>query len=94
MVYKIRVILDSKDSIFRDIEIKEKQTLWNLHLGIKSAFSLQGEDLSMFTILNSPSISPKSSSINAAGIAADLPEPPDLLGAFKGTLPNLKTVIG
>jgi hypothetical protein len=35
MVYKIRVILDSKDSIFRDIEIKEKQTLWNLHLGLK-----------------------------------------------------------
>jgi hypothetical protein len=52
MVYKIRVILDSKDSIFRDIEIKEKQTLWNLHLGIKSAFSLQGDDLSMFTILD------------------------------------------
>lgn len=52
MVYKIRVILDSKDSIFRDIEIKDKQTLWNLHLGIKSAFSLQGEDLSMFCILN------------------------------------------
>lgn len=52
MVYKIRVILDSKDSIFRDIEIKDKQTLWNLHLGIKSAFSLQGEELSMFCILN------------------------------------------
>lgn len=52
MVYKIRVILDSKDNIFRDIEIKEKQTLWNLHNGIKSAFSLQGDELSMFTILD------------------------------------------
>ena len=48
MVYKIRVILDAKDSIFRDIEIKDKQTLWNLHLGIKSAFSLPGEELSSF----------------------------------------------
>ncbi|WP_124640663.1 IS1096 element passenger TnpR family protein [Amniculibacterium aquaticum] len=51
MVYKIRVILDAKDDIFRDIEIKEKQTLWNLHLGIKSAFSLQGEELSAFNLI-------------------------------------------
>ena len=51
MVYKIRVILDAKDNIFRDIEIKEKQTLWNLHLGIKSAFSLQGEELSVFNLI-------------------------------------------
>ena len=51
MIYKVRVILDtnnSKEQIFRDIEIKEKQTLWNLHLGIKSAFSLLGEELSSF----------------------------------------------
>jgi hypothetical protein len=60
MVYKIRVILDSKDSIFRDIEIKDKQTLWNLHLGIKSAFSLQGEELSMFSILDQEGIEVKS----------------------------------
>lgn len=48
MIYKIRVILDAKESIFRDIEIKDKQTLWNLHLGIKSAFSLPGDELSSF----------------------------------------------
>lgn len=53
MIYKIRVILDTKDDIFRDIEIREKQNLWNLHLGIKSAFSLLGEDLSLFNILDS-----------------------------------------
>ncbi len=51
MVYKIRVILDAKDNIFRDIEIKDKQTLWNLHLGIKSAFSLQGDELSAFNLI-------------------------------------------
>ncbi len=51
MVYKIRIILDTKDDIFRDVEIKAKQTLWNLHLGIKSAFSLQGEELSAFNLL-------------------------------------------
>lgn len=48
MVYKIRVILDAKESIFRDIVIKDKQTLWNLHQAIKSAFSLPGEELSSF----------------------------------------------
>ncbi|RKT01469.1 IS1096 element passenger TnpR family protein [Chryseobacterium defluvii] len=51
MVYKIRVILDAKEDIFRDIEIKGKQTLWNLHLGIKSAFSLLGDELSTFNLL-------------------------------------------
>lgn len=51
MVYKIRVILDTKEDIFRDIEIKGKQTLWNLHLGIKSAFNLSGEELSTFNLL-------------------------------------------
>ena len=60
MVYKIRVILDSKDSIFRDIEIKDKQTLWNLHLGIKSAFSLQGEELSLFSLLDDDGMEIKS----------------------------------
>lgn len=51
MVYKIRVILDAKEDIFRDVEVKGKQTLWNLHLGIKSAFNLQGEELSTFNLL-------------------------------------------
>ncbi|KQT17665.1 hypothetical protein ASG31_09750 [Chryseobacterium sp. Leaf404] len=51
MVYKIRVILDAKEDVFRDIEIKGKQTLWNLHLGIKAAFNLQGEELSAFNLL-------------------------------------------
>ena len=52
MVYKIRVILDAKEDVFRDVEIKEKQTLWNLHNGIKSAFSLQGDELSTFNVID------------------------------------------
>jgi hypothetical protein len=56
MVYKIRIILDTKDNVFRDVEIKDKQNLWNLHLGIKSAFSLLGEDLSVFNILDEEGI--------------------------------------
>ena len=58
-MYK-RQILDSKDNVFRDIEIKEKQTLWNLHLGIKSAFSLQGDELSLFSILDDEGMEIKS----------------------------------
>ncbi len=48
MTYKIRINLNSKENVFRDVEIKGKQNLWNLHLGIKSAFSLMGEELSCF----------------------------------------------
>lgn len=60
MIYKVRVILDTKDDVFRDIEIREKQTLWNLHLGIKSAFSLMGDDLSVFNILDKDGVVLKS----------------------------------
>ncbi|MEC5158327.1 IS1096 element passenger TnpR family protein [Chryseobacterium sp. MP_3.2] len=60
MVYKIRIILDAKEDIFRDVEIKDMQTLWNLHLGIKSAFSLSGEDLSIFNILEDDGVVMKS----------------------------------
>src|SRR5690606_35810027 len=60
MVYKLRIILDAKEDIFRDVEIRGKQTLWNLHLGIKSAFSLMGEDLSIFNILDEDGVVVKS----------------------------------
>ena len=52
MIYKIRVFLDSKEDVFRDIEIKEKQTLFTLYKGIISAFSLQGEELASFYVLD------------------------------------------
>lgn len=48
MIYKIRVILDSEEDVFRYIEIKSTQTLWNLHQGIKSSFILTGNDLVFF----------------------------------------------
>lgn len=48
MIYKVRVILETEEDVFRDIEIKGTQTLWNLYEGIKSAFSLQGEELASF----------------------------------------------
>lgn len=50
MLYKIRVILnsDAKEDVFRDIEIRSSQNLWNLHQGIKSAFSFTDEELASF----------------------------------------------
>jgi len=48
VIYKIRVFLDAKEDVFRDIEIKERQTLFTLYKGIISAFSLQGEELASF----------------------------------------------
>ncbi len=60
MVYKLRIILDTKEDIFRDVEIKGKQNLWKLHLGIKSAFSLMGDELSIFNILDKDGVVVKS----------------------------------
>ena len=60
MVYKLRIILDTKEDIFRDVEIKDKQCLWNLHLAIKSAFALTGDDLSIFNILDEDGVVVKS----------------------------------
>lgn len=48
MIYKIRVILDTKEDVFRDIEVRDKQTLYTLYKGIMSAFSLKGEELASF----------------------------------------------
>ncbi|MFA7447463.1 MAG: hypothetical protein WCY77_03415 [Weeksellaceae bacterium] len=48
MIYKIRVILDTKEDVFRDIEIRDKQTLFTLYKGIMSAFSLKGDELASF----------------------------------------------
>lgn len=48
MIHKIRVILDSKEDVFRDIEISEDQTLNDLHEAIKNAFELEGEEMASF----------------------------------------------
>lgn len=52
MVHKIRIILDSTENIFRDIEIKQKHTLWNLHEAIQHAFNLPADELSVFNVFS------------------------------------------
>ncbi|MCB9202709.1 MAG: hypothetical protein H6604_06670 [Flavobacteriales bacterium] len=50
MLYKIRVILntDEEKNVFRDIQIRGNQTLWNLHQGIRSAFNFKTEEMASF----------------------------------------------
>ncbi len=38
MIYRFRVILDTKDDVFRDVEINESSTLEELHNSIIKSF--------------------------------------------------------
>lgn len=48
MVYKIRIILDTKDDIFRDIEIEDHSTLEEVHNTIVQAFGFEGREMASF----------------------------------------------
>lgn len=52
MTHKIRIILETEQDVFRDIEIQETQTLFNLHNVIKDAFDLEGEEMASFYLSN------------------------------------------
>ncbi|NQZ44832.1 MAG: hypothetical protein HRT65_11010 [Flavobacteriaceae bacterium] len=48
MIYKIRIILDAEEDIFRDIEIEETNTLEDLHNAITQAFGFMGSEMASF----------------------------------------------
>ena len=48
MIYKIRVILDSEEDIFRDLEIEEHATLEDLHNTVTQAFGFLGNEMASF----------------------------------------------
>ncbi|MEC7263167.1 MAG: hypothetical protein VXW38_05465 [Bacteroidota bacterium] len=48
MIYKIRIILDAEEDIFRDIEIEENNTLEELHNAITQAFGFEGGEMASF----------------------------------------------
>jgi len=48
MIYKIRIILDAKEDIFRDIEIKAESTLEDFHNAITQAFGFLGDEMASF----------------------------------------------
>ncbi len=48
MIYKIRVILDTKDDIFRDIEIQGDNSLEDFHNAITQSFGFMGDEMASF----------------------------------------------
>ena len=48
MIYKIRIILDAEDDIFRDIEIDVAGTLEDLHNTITQSFGFMGNEMASF----------------------------------------------
>ena len=48
MIYKIRIILDAEEDIFRDIEIEASTTLEDFHNAITQAFGFLGNEMASF----------------------------------------------
>jgi hypothetical protein len=48
MIYKIRIILDAEEDIFRDIEIEESNSLEDFHNAITQAFGFMGNEMASF----------------------------------------------
>jgi hypothetical protein len=51
-VYRFRVLIDSGDDIFRDIELREDQTFEDLHQAIIKAFGFFGDQMTSFYMSN------------------------------------------
>lgn len=52
MIYRFRVILDTHEDVFRDIEIKASATLEDLHNAITQSFGFDGLEMASFYISN------------------------------------------
>jgi len=50
MLYRIRVILGSKEDVIRDFEISDNNTFEELHLAIINCFELDGKEMASFYI--------------------------------------------
>ena len=48
MIYKIRIILDAKDDIFRDIEIDASNSMEEFHNAIAQSFGFLGNEMASF----------------------------------------------
>ena len=48
MIYRIRIILDTKDDVLRDLEIKSNSSFEELHFAIVDAFNLKGNEMKQF----------------------------------------------
>lgn len=50
MIYRFRVILDDKDDVFRDIEVKADATAEDFHNSIVQAFGFDGGEMASFYV--------------------------------------------
>ncbi len=50
MIYRFRVILDDKDDVFRDLEIKADATAEDFHNAIVQAFGFDGGEMASFYV--------------------------------------------
>ncbi len=48
MIYKIRVILDAAEDVFRDLEVESENNLEELHNAITQAFGFLGNEMASF----------------------------------------------
>ncbi len=48
MIYRFRIVLDTLDDVFRDIEIDAEDTLEDLHNVITQAFGFEGREMASF----------------------------------------------
>lgn len=48
MIYRFRILLDTDEDIFRDIEIEASATLEDLHNAITQAFGFDGQEMASF----------------------------------------------
>lgn len=48
MIYRLRIILDTQDDVFRDVEIEQEATLEDLHNAITQSFGFDGQEMASF----------------------------------------------
>ena len=52
MIYRFRIILDTHDDVFRDIEIEDTSNLEDFHNAITQAFGFAGQEMASFYTSN------------------------------------------
>lgn len=52
MIYRFRIILDTEEDVFRDIEIEASATLEDFHNAITQAFGFDGQEMASFYTSN------------------------------------------
>jgi len=52
MIYRFRIILDTEEDVFRDLEIAQTDTLEDLHNAVNQSFGFDGTEMGSFYLSN------------------------------------------